>query len=70
MVPTLVLVYFTCPDVLFHTDESEIQTSFIVSAVFHFQFSEHFLELLSLDDRTSNDGIDAWTDWPRLLVRH
>jgi hypothetical protein len=48
-VPTLVLIYLECPNVLFHTDESEIHTLSIVSAAFHFRFSEHFLELRLLD---------------------
>jgi hypothetical protein len=67
-VTTLVLIYLECPDVLFHTDETEIQTSFIVSAAFHFRFSEHFPELLLLACWTSNDGIDVSTDWTALVA--
>jgi hypothetical protein len=37
-VRTLVLLYFEGPDRLSHPDESEIQTSFIVSEVLHFRF--------------------------------
>jgi hypothetical protein len=48
-VATLALMYLECRDALFHTDESPIQISFAVSAVFHFRFAEHFLELPLLD---------------------
>jgi hypothetical protein len=51
-----------CRDVLLDADESEVQTSFIVSRVFHLRFSEDFLELPLLLCRRSDEGIDVWPD--------